>query len=97
MPVERPIVSPPMVVALKSITLALGGTITYFAYNAFRRTDVPALRSLALGFALVTFGTVIGGVVHQFTSLSIESGIAVESIFVAAGFGILTYSLYAAT
>lgn len=86
-----------MVVALKTITLALGGTITYFAFKAYRRTNVPALRALAVGFGLVTAGTVLGGVVHQFTALNIADGIVVESVFMALGFGVLTYSLYAKT
>ncbi|WP_135852751.1 DUF7521 family protein [Halorussus salinus] len=85
------------VVALKTVTLALGGTITYFAFEAYRRTNVPALRALAVGFGLVTLGTVLGGVVHQFTALSIAGGIAVESLFMALGFAVLTYSLYAKT
>ena len=85
------------VVALKTLTLALGGTITYFAFKAYRRTNAPALRALAVGFGLVTAGTVLGGVVHQLTGLSIEGGIVVESVFTALGFGVLTYSLYART
>jgi len=85
------------VVALKTITLALRGTITYFAFKAYRRTNIHALRALALGFGLVTAGTVLGGIVHQFTGLTIEGGIVVESVFMALGFGVLTYSLYAKT
>ncbi|WP_137285281.1 DUF7521 family protein [Halorussus salinisoli] len=85
------------VVALKTITLALGGIITYFAFKAYRRTNVSALRALALGFGLVTTGTVLGGVVHQFTGLTIADGVVVESVFIALGFGVLTYSLYAKT
>ncbi|MFC7079841.1 DUF7521 family protein [Halorussus caseinilyticus] len=86
-----------MVVALKTITLALGIALTYFAYEAYRRTNVAALRALSVGFGLVTTGTVLGGVVHQFTALSIADGIVVESVFMALGFGVLTYSLYAET
>ncbi|WP_128476010.1 DUF7521 family protein [Halorussus pelagicus] len=85
------------VVALKALTLALGGTITYFAFKAYRRTNAPALRAFAVGFGLVTAGTVLGGVVHQLTSLSIEGGIVIESVFTALGFGVLTYALYART
>lgn len=85
------------VVALKTLTLALGGTITYFAFEAYRRTNAPALRALAVGFGLVTAGTVLGGVVHQLTGLSIEGGVVAESAFTALGFGVLTYSLYART
>lgn len=89
------VVSSSIVVAVKTITLALGGTITYFSLKAYRRSGSPALRALTIGFLLVTTGAAIGGALHQLTLLSLRDGILVESLFVMFGFMVLTYSLYA--
>lgn len=89
--------SPAMVVALKTLTLALGATITYFALKAYWRTRSPALRALAVGFSLVTTGAVVGGSLHQFSGLNLRSAVLVESLFIMIGFLVLTYSLYAET
>ncbi|NEU56339.1 hypothetical protein [Halorussus sp. MSC15.2] len=62
-----------MAVALKTVTLALGGTIPYFALRAYRRTNVPALRVLVVGFGLVTLGTVLGGLGRAVMRLSVEA------------------------
>lgn len=97
MAAEQAITGSVVVVALKSATLVLGGTITYFAWRAYRRTRSPALRALAVGFSLVTTGAVIGGGVHQFARLSLQNAVVIESLFIMVGFLVLTYSLYAET
>ena len=83
-----------LIVLLKSITLLLGLTITYLAYKAFRRTESAALRSLTLGFALVTLGALLAGIVDQIVRLSTDLALVVESILTAAGFAVIVYSLY---
>ena len=81
-------------VVTKTVILLLGGTITYFAYQASQRTRTTPLRTLALGFGVITVGALFGGVAHQFVSASIVSGVLINSILTAAGFAIITYSLY---
>ncbi|MFB6141530.1 MAG: hypothetical protein ABEJ26_13975 [Halosimplex sp.] len=61
-------------VALKTITLLLGGLITYFAYKAYRRSGAPALWYLAVGFAIVTAGTLLAGLIDQLLRFSVLSG-----------------------
>jgi heme/copper-type cytochrome/quinol oxidase subunit 3 len=82
------------VVVTKTVILVLGGTITYFAYKASQRTRTASLRTLSLGFGVITVGAVFGGVAHQFVSASIASGVLINSILTAVGFVIITYSLY---
>ncbi|USZ68312.1 hypothetical protein NGM10_00890 [Halorussus salilacus] len=94
MSVVESVAAPVAVVALKTVVLALGGTVTYVASKAYRQTGSPALRALAVGFGLVVMGSVLGGSVHQFTAFSLELGVVVETAFSALGFGVLTYSLY---
>lgn len=83
-----------LIVVLKTITLALGLTITYLSYKAFRRTGSPALRSLALGFGLVTLGALLAGMVDQLMGLETNVALVIESVLTAAGFGVIIYSLY---
>lgn len=83
------------IVVLKTITLLLGGLITYYAYKAYRRTQSRALWALTIGFGFITVGSLIAGVLDQLTGLPTTTGIAVESLLTAVGFGVILYSLYA--
>ncbi|MFB6189224.1 MAG: hypothetical protein ABEI57_05025 [Halapricum sp.] len=84
-----------LIVGLKTLTLLLGGLITYFSYTAYRRTRSPALRALAIGFGLVTVGSILAGVVDLALGLPIEVSLLVESTLTALGFAVIVYSLYA--
>jgi hypothetical protein len=86
---------PSAVVAFKTMTLLLGGLITYFSYRAYRRTGSPALRALAIGFGFVTIGAMIAGVTDQLTNLPINATLAIESGLTTVGFAVIVYSLYA--
>jgi len=84
-----------IIAVTKTITLALGGLITFLAYRAYRRTGGGALRALAVGFAVVTIGSITGGVLDLFTTVDVVYGVVAESVLTAIGFGVITYSLYA--
>ena len=83
-----------LVVALKTITLVLGGLITFFSLKAYRRTDSPALRALTIGFGAVTLGSLVAGVLDRLVVTNPEYALAVESALTAVGFGVILYSLY---
>lgn len=83
-----------LIVGLKTVTLLLGGLITYFAYKAFRRTDARSLQYLALGFAIVTLGSMIGGIVDQILAMERQIAIVTESGLTVIGFAVIVYSLY---
>jgi hypothetical protein len=92
------------IVATKTVTLVLGGLITYFSVKAYRRTGARALRSLAIGFGVITFGSVIAGAIDVLPTLppfagfvpdfSLLTGIFVHSALTTLGFMFITYSLY---
>jgi hypothetical protein len=84
----------PAVVVLKTITLILGGLITYFAYRAYDRSGVDALGYLALGFGIVTLGTLLAGVVDQVLAYDASMALLVESAMTTVGFAVIVYSLY---
>lgn len=83
-----------VIMVANAITVVLGGTITLLALRAYRRTRVQPMRVLAIGIALVTAGTALGGILHQFTATSLLMSVATQSVFIAAGFVILFYSLW---
>lgn len=86
--------TPALVVALKAITLALGGLISYLSYRAYRRTNAGPLWYLAIGFGVVTLGSLVAGVFDQFLNVGRNSALVMESALTAIGFAIITYSLY---
>jgi len=61
-------------VALKTITLLLGGLITYLSYKAYQRSQARPLWYLAIGFGIVTAGTLLAGVIDQVVGLWIGDG-----------------------
>lgn len=83
-----------LVVILKTTTLILGAVITYLSYKAYRRTGSAALRSLTLGFGLVTLGALLAGIVDQVVGLQTDIALVAESGLAAAGFAVIVYSLY---
>jgi len=89
-----PQITPVAVVALKTITLLLGGLVTYLALKAYRRTGAQPLRYLSIGFGIVTLGTFLAGIVDQVLGAGIQLGLIVESALVALGFAVIVYSLY---
>lgn len=82
------------IVALKTVSLVVGGLITYFAYKAYRRTDAPALRALTIGFGIVTLGALTAGAMDQVFNMEQDISLLVESALTTLGFGVILYSLY---
>ncbi len=82
------------IIALKTIILLLGGGITFIAYKAYLHTGARSLRVLAVGFGAITLGALLAGIANQLFGISLEVGILIESLFLAIGFVIITYSLY---
>ena len=87
-------VHPFAIVAAKTVTLLLGGLITYFSYRAYRRTGARPLRALAIGFAIITLGAALGGAVDLLTSADVLTGVLVNSVLTMIGFAFIVYSLY---
>lgn len=86
---------PPIAIAFKTITLVLGGVITYLAVKAYRRTRLNGLQYLAVGFAIVTLGSLLAGIVDQVLQINGHLALTLESALTTVGFLVITYSLYA--
>jgi len=85
---------PTAIVVMKTLTLILGGAITYLSYRAYSRTGATSLRFLSIGFGIVTLGTLIAGIIDQFLQLELQIGLLTESVLITAGFAVILYSLY---
>jgi len=83
-----------LVVALKTITLLLGGLITYLAFKAYRRTRARSLGALAVGFGTITLGALLAGAADQLLGVEFQLGLLIESALVTVGFSVIVYSLY---
>jgi hypothetical protein len=86
---------PSVIVALKTVTLLLGGLIAFFSFKAYRRTGAKPLQLLAVGFTLVTLGSLLAGAIDQFATATRDYALVAESGLTALGFAIIVYSLYA--
>jgi hypothetical protein len=86
----------PTVIGLKTVTLLLGGLITYFAAKAATKTGSQALTYLAVGFGTVTSGSLLAGVADQLFGFPTQTALVFENAVTAAGFIIIAYSLYVA-
>lgn len=82
------------IVAMKTVTLLLGGLITYFSLRAFQRTRSRALGALAAGFGIITAGSIIAGAMNLAFQIDLQYSVLLQSVATAIGFSVITYSIY---
>jgi TRAP-type C4-dicarboxylate transport system permease small subunit len=86
------------IVVVKTLTLVLGGLITYYSYQAYQRTAANELRTLTIGFGIITLGAFLGGLLHlgvtQFVQVELVVPVFIESLLITTGLGVILYSLY---
>ena len=82
-----------LMVIVKSLILLMGGVVTYFATKAYLRTEDRSLGLLAAGFALITLGALLGGMVHELIQAQLVTGVLIEGVFVLAGLTLIAFSL----
>ncbi len=82
------------IILFKVLTLFLGGSIAFFAFKAYKRTNSSSLWALSIGFGAVTIGAILAGAVDQIFNLERDIALIIESCFTASGFAIILYSLY---
>ena len=83
-----------LVVLLKAGTLVLGGFVTVLVYKAYRRTGLASFQFLAIGFGLVTAGSILAGVIDQLSGLGTDVAVLTESAMSAVGMAVILYSVY---
>ncbi len=78
----------------QALILVFGSIVVFYAFRAFRRTDSRSMFLMGLGFAFVTAGAVLAGILFNLTSVNdLETVETVQAASQAIGFFIIVYSL----
>ena len=78
----------------KVVALILGAFIVYLAYRGYKRNSSKPLLYVALGFALITAGTIIEGILYVMLGSELLSAIATGTTVMVIGFAVIIYSIY---
>lgn len=78
---------------VRLVVLTLGVLITYYSFEAYRRTGTYYTRNAAIGFGIITLGVFIEGVLFEFGGLDLAVVHIIESVAIGLGFVVLLISL----
>jgi hypothetical protein len=78
----------------KGAALVLGVFIVYLAYTGFRRNRSRPLLFVAIGFALITGGTVAEGILYVLLGSQLLAAITAGTTITVLGFAVIIYSVY---
>lgn len=84
------------VTAAKVAALILGAFIVYLAYRGYRRNRSRPLLYVAIGFALITGGTIAEGLLYVILGSALLAAIAAGTVVTVLGFVAILYSIYSA-
>lgn len=79
----------------KIVALILGAFIVYLAYKGYKRNSSRPLLYVALGFALITAGTIAEGILYVLLGSELLSAMATGTTVMVLGFVVIIYSIYA--
>ena len=77
----------------QGLILILGAIVVFFAIRAYSRTRSRAMLLLGVGFAFVTGGAALAGVLFNVAGLDLVTVESVQAASQAVGFFIIVYSL----
>lgn len=77
------------------LILVFGLVIVYFGSKSYRRTKSKSMLLLSIGFAVVSVGSVLGGVAFQLMGADLQTASTIEAWAQAIGFLIIILSLAA--
>jgi hypothetical protein len=77
----------------QALILVFGGVVVFYAWRAFRRSKSQSMLLLALGFACVTVGALVAGVIYNLVTGDLSTVITFQAYSQAIGFFIIVYSL----
>ena len=77
----------------QALILLFGSIVVFYAFRAFRRANSRSMFLLGLGFAFVTAGAVVAGILFNLTSVNdLQTVETVQAASQAIGFLIIVYS-----
>lgn len=78
----------------QALILVFGGVVVYYAYRAYGRTKSQAMLLMGIGFAIVTIGALVAGILYNFVAgTALDTVITLQAYAQALGFFIIVYSL----
>jgi len=78
----------------KIVALGLGGFIVYLAYKGYKRNASKPLLYAAMGFALITLGTITEGILYVIMGTELLAAIATGTVVTILGFLSIIFSIY---
>ncbi len=81
--------------ATKLLALVLGAFIVYLAYRGYKRNRSRPLFYVAVGFALITAGTLAEGILYVIVGSDLLAALATGTAVTVLGFFAIIYSIYA--
>lgn len=81
-------------VIAKLVTMALGFIIAFQAYRGYRRSNSQSMLYLAVGFAVISFGAIVEGILFDIVGLTFHNAGTVATAIVAIGMLTILYALY---
>lgn len=82
-----------IIIVASLVTVLLGAAIAGLAFRAYRRTQIRPLWALGTGIGLITLGSAAGAVFYLVIGTCITQSMAIQSVAVMVGFGVLAYSV----
>jgi len=74
--------------------LVLGAFIVYLAYKGYRRNKSRPLLHVALGFTLITAGTILEGILFVILQVDLRAALGAGTMLTVVGFLSIIYSIY---
>ena len=71
---------------LKTLVVILGSVLIYHSTKSYRKTKGKNMLFLAIGFAIMTIGSVLAGLSFELLGLSLRQVSIVETIMIVIGF-----------
>ena len=78
----------------KVVALILGAFIVFLAYKGYKRNSSKPLLYVAIGFALITAGTIAEGILYVIFGSELLSAMATGTAIMVLGFVVIIYSIY---
>ena len=79
---------------LKTLIGILGLLLAYLSIKAYRTSHTKTMLFLAIGFGIITVGSILAGLSFEFLGFSLLQVNIVESLMILVGFIMIMYSIY---
>lgn len=78
---------------ISAVVIVLGIVVVFYALKGFKKTRSYPLVFLALGFAFITIGAAVAGLLYEFGAYDMTTVMIVEEATELAGFMMIVYSI----